>query len=92
MDEVDRKTLNSFVLEAVEENLEHTHTHGMIFPSAQRVSPSRSGHLDGILTVKATAWCTTTKTICAVPAPRRLRAAFFAYFLLLLTKSKSPKA
>ena len=25
----------------------------------------------------------TTKTICAVPAPRRLRAAFFAYFLLL---------
>ena len=33
-----------------------------------------------------------TKAICAVLAPRRLRAAFFAYFLLLLTKSRSPKA
>ena len=29
MDEVDRKTLNSFVLEAVEGNLEHTDTHNM---------------------------------------------------------------
>ena len=33
-----------------------------------------------------------TKALCAVLAPRRMRAAFFAYFLLLLTKSRSPKA
>ena len=59
---------------------------------AQRVSPSRNGHLYGILTVQATAWGCVTEAICAVPAPRRLRAAFFAYFLLLVTKSRSPKA
>ena len=33
-----------------------------------------------------------TKAICAVQAPRRLRAAFFASFFLLLKKRKSPKA
>ncbi len=32
------------------------------------------------------------KAICAVQAPRRLRAAFFAYFFLLLKKSRSPHA
>ncbi len=47
---------------------------------AQRGSPSRSGHLYGIPTLQATAWRITTEAICAVPAPRRLRAAFFAYF------------
>ena len=44
------------------------------------------------LTLQADACRSVTKAICAVLAPRRMRAAFFAYFLLLLTKSRSPKA
>ena len=52
-------------------------------------------------TLQADAYCAITKAIellgqlypaRAVQAPRRLRAAFFAYFFLLLKKSKSPKA
>ena len=34
-------------------------------------------------TLQANACRTITKAICAVLAPRRMRAAFFAYFLLL---------
>jgi hypothetical protein len=59
---------------------------------AQRVSPFRSGHLNGIPTLKATLGGISIEAICAVPAPRRLRAAFFAYFFLLMKKSRSPKA
>ena len=43
-------------------------------------------------TLQAGAYRSVTKAICAVQASRRLRAAFFAYFFLLLKKSKSPKA
>ena len=43
-------------------------------------------------TLQAGAYRSVTKALCAVQAPRRLRAAFFAYFFLLLKKSKSPKA
>ena len=34
-------------------------------------------------TLQANACCAISKAICAVQASRRLRAAFFAYFLLL---------
>ncbi len=44
------------------------------------------------LTLQADACRLITKAICAVQAPRRMRAAFFAYFFLLLKKSRSPKA
>ncbi len=43
-------------------------------------------------TLQAGACCSITKALCAVQAPRRMRAAFFAYFFLLLKKSRSPKA
>ena len=44
-------------------------------------------------TLQASACRTTTKAICAVQStPRRLRAAFFASFFLLLKKRKSPHA
>ena len=42
--------------------------------------------------LQANACRPATKAICAVQASRRLRAAFFAYFFLLLKKSRSPKA
>ena len=41
---------------------------------------------------QASACRAITKAICAVPVPRRLRAAFFASFFLLLKKRKSPHA
>ncbi len=41
---------------------------------------------------QASACRAITKAICAVQASRRLRAAFFAYFFLLLKKSRSPHA
>ena len=43
-------------------------------------------------TLQAVSCRAITKAICAVLAPRRMRAAFFAYFFLLLKKSRSPKA
>ena len=43
-------------------------------------------------TLQAGVYRSVTKAICAVQASRRLRAAFFAYFFLLLKKSRSPKA
>ncbi len=43
-------------------------------------------------TLQAVSCRSATKAICAVLAPRRMRAAFFAYFFLLLKKSRSPKA
>ena len=52
-------------------------------------------------TLQANACRAVTKALCAVQAPRRLRAAFLncwgsctplAYFFLLLKKSRSPKA
>ena len=42
--------------------------------------------------LQAVSYRAVTKAICAVQASRRLRAAFFAYFFLLLKKSRSPKA
>ncbi len=68
-------------------------------PKDHQIMPSRTARKavsqrTSILqpTWQANACCATRKAICAVQASRRLRAAFFAYFFLLLKKSRSPKA
>ena len=43
-------------------------------------------------TLQANTCRVCNEALCAVPASRRMRAAFFAYFFLLSKKSRSPKA
>ena len=59
---------------------------------AQRVSPSRNQHPFCNPLCRLAHGVRLQKRFALCLAPRRMRAAFFAYFLLLLTKSRSPKA
>ncbi len=59
---------------------------------AQRVSPSRNPHLCCNPFCRLTHVVRLQKRFALCLAPRRMRAAFFAYFFLLLKKSRSPKA
>ncbi len=59
---------------------------------AQRASPSRNQHPFCNFLCRPTHVVRLQKRFALCLAPRRMRAAFFAYFFLLLKKSRSPKA
>ncbi len=59
---------------------------------AQRASPFRNQHPFCNPLCRLTHVVLLQKRFALCLAPRRMRAAFFAYFFLLLKKSRSPKA